>query len=191
MEYEEHISPSIYVKFPVIDPMGKFHSDSVRRSHFVIWTTTPWTLPANQAIAVHPELTYTRVRTPAGELIIAQDLVTALVETFGYGNGDYELLPGAWRGKELEGILCHHPWINRKVKVILGEFVTKDQGTGCVHIAPGHGHEDYEVGQRYGLEVLAPVDSEGRFTPEAGDLAGESVFKADTKIVDLKNRFTC
>jgi len=184
VEYEEHISPSIYVKFPVIDPMGKFHSDSVRRSHFVIWTTTPWTLPANQAIAVHPELTYTRVRTPAGELTIAQDLVTALMETFGYGDGDYEVLPGAWRGKELEGILCHHPWIDREVKVILGEFVTKDQGTGCVHIAPGHGHEDYEVGQRYGLEVLAPVDSQGRFTPEAGDLAGESVFKADPKIVD-------
>ena len=184
VEYEEHISPSIYVKFPVIDPMGKFHSDSVRRSHFVIWTTTPWTLPANQAIAVHPELTYTRVRTPAGELTIAQDLVTALMEKFGYGDGDYEVLPGAWRGKELEGILCHHPWIDREVKVILGEFVTKDQGTGCVHIAPGHGHEDYEVGQRYGLEVLAPVDSQGRFTPEAGDLAGESVFKADPKIVD-------
>ena len=184
VEYEERISPSIYVKFPVIDPRGKFHSDTARRSHFVIWTTTPWTLPANQAIAVHPELTYTRVRTPAGELTIAQDLVTALMEKFGYGDGDYEVLPGAWRGKELEGILCHHPWIDREVKVILGEFVTKDQGTGCVHIAPGHGHEDYEVGQRYGLEVLAPVDSQGRFTPEAGDLAGESVFKADPKIID-------
>jgi len=184
VEYEERISPSIYVKFPVIDPMGKFHSDTARRSHFVIWTTTPWTLPANQAIAVHPELTYTRVRTPAGELTIAQDLVTTLMETFGYGDGDYEVLPGAWRGKELEGILCHHPWIDREVKVILGDFVTKDQGTGCVHIAPGHGHEDYEVGQRYGLEVVAPVDSVGRFTPEAGDLAGESVFKADPTIID-------
>lgn len=184
VEYEERISPSIYVKFPVIDPMGRFHSDSARRSHFVIWTTTPWTLPANQAIAVHPELTYTRVRTPAGELTIAQDLVTTLMETFGYEESDYEVLPGAWRGKELEGILCHHPWIDREVKVILGEFVTKDQGTGCVHIAPGHGHEDYEVGQRYGLEVIAPVDSEGRFTLEAGDLAGESVFKADPKIID-------
>ncbi len=184
VEYEDHTSPSIYVKFPIIDSKGKFVPDSGRGTHLVIWTTTPWTLPANQAIAVHPDLQYRLIKTPDGELITAQDLVPPLIKTFGYGEGDYEVTPGAWGGQELEGILCRHPWIDREVKVILGEFVTKDQGTGCVHIAPGHGHEDYEVGQRYGLEVIAPVDAEGRFTPEAGDLAGESVFKADPKIID-------
>ncbi|MFQ5849918.1 MAG: isoleucine--tRNA ligase [Candidatus Binatia bacterium] len=183
VEYEEHTSPSIFVKFPVKDTKGKFASDAVRGAYFVIWTTTPWTLPANQAIAVHPQLTYRLVRTRAGNLIVTQDLVTPLMKTFGLGNGGCEEAD-TWVGQDLEGVLCRHPWIDREVKVILGGFVTKDQGTGCVHIAPGHGQEDYEVGQRYGLEVSAPIDSEGRFTPEAGDLAGESVFKADRKIVD-------
>ncbi|MEK6601399.1 MAG: class I tRNA ligase family protein, partial [Candidatus Binatota bacterium] len=182
VEYEEHTSPSIYVKFAVKNPQGKF-APALQGTSFVIWTTPPWTLLANQAIAVHPRFTYRFVKTPAGELILHRDLIPSLMKTFGFAEGEYEVTPGAYSGMELEGILCRHPWIEREVKVILGEFVTQDQGTGCVHIAPGHGQEDYEVGQRYGLEVSAPVDSEGRFTSEAGDLAGESVFKADGKIV--------
>lgn len=184
VEYEEHTSPSIYVKFPVKDPAGKFSPDRSQGTYLVIWTTTPWTLPANQAIAVHPLFTYRIVKTPAGELILQQDLIPSLMNTFGFKEGEYELTPGAYSGKELEGVVCRHPWIEREVKVILGEFVTQDQGTGCVHIAPGHGQEDYEVGQRYGLPVMAPVDAEGLFTSEAGDLAGESVFKADRKIIE-------
>jgi isoleucyl-tRNA synthetase len=184
VEYEEVPSPSIYVKFPVKDPKGKFPVDPVRGTHFVIWTTTPWTLPANQAIALHPHLMYRHVKTPAGELILAQDLVPELMKTFGFREWDYETTPGAWAGAELEGILCLHPWLRREAKVILGEFVTKDQGTGCVHIAPGHGQEDHEAGQRYGLETLAPVNAEGKFTSDAGDLAGEPVFKANSKIVE-------
>ena len=182
VEYEEHTSPSIYVKFPVKNPKGKFSPDPAG-TYFVIWTTTPWTLPGNQAIAVHPDFMYCRVKTPAGELILNQELIEGVMKAAGFETGKFEITPGAWRGAELEGIDCRHPWMDRDVRVILGEFVTKDQGTGCVHIAPGHGQEDYEVGQRYGLEVLAPVDSEGRFTAEGGDLAGESVFKADRKIV--------
>ena len=96
---------------------------------------------------------------------------------------DYEILPGGWTGAELEGIVCRHPWFDRESKIVLGDYVTQDQGTGCVHIAPGHGQEDYEVGVRYALPVMAPVDPEGRFTSEAGDLQGESVFKADPRIV--------
>lgn len=187
VEYEEHASPSIYVKFAVKDSKGKFE---IRNSKFeigdpsfVIWTTTPWTLPANQAIAVHPALIYRVVRTPSGDLILAEGLVPALMKLFGFKEGSYEVTPGACAGAELEGIVCRHPWIDRDVKVILGDFVNRDQGTGCVHIAPGHGQEDYEAGRRYGLEVLAPVDAEGRFTSEAGDLAGEFVFKADRKII--------
>jgi isoleucyl-tRNA synthetase len=188
VEYEEHTSPSIYVKFRVTDPKGKFTSNP-QGSYFVIWTTTPWTLPANQAIALHPSFVYRRVKTPGGELIINQELVSPLMKILGFDEDAYKMMPEAWSGQELEGVICTHPWIQREVKIILGEFVTQDQGTGCVHIAPGHGQEDYEVGRQYGLEVSAPVDPEGRFTTETGDLAGESVFKADGKIIEkLKDK---
>jgi len=183
VEYEDHTSPSIYVKFPVKNPKGKFAVDPDRGPYFVIWTTTPWTLPANQAIAVHPKFVYRTVRTPQGELIINQELVPSVIKALGLETTDYEIGDGGWAGAELEGIVCRHPWMDRDSQVILAEFVTQDQGTGCVHIAPGHGQEDYEVGMRYGLEVLAPVDGEGKFTAEAGDLQGESVFKADPKII--------
>ena len=187
VEYEEHTSPSIYVKFAVKDANGKLEIQNskfkIQNCYFVIWTTTPWTLPANQAIAVHPDFMYRHVKTPAGELILNQELIEGVMKAAGFEAGKFEITPGAWRGAELEGIVCRHPWLDRDVPVILGEFVTRDQGTGAVHIAPGHGQEDYEVGQRYGLEVLAPVDAEGRFTAEAGDLAGTSVFKADGAII--------
>ena len=150
---------------------------------FVIWTTTPWTLPANQAIAVHPKFTYRRVKTTHGGLVINQELIPSVMKAIGFDAKDYQVSAEAWSGAELEGIVCRHPWLDRDSKVILGEFVTQDQGTGCVHIAPGHGQEDYEVGLRYGLAVVAPVDPEGKFTAEAGDLQGESVFKADAKII--------
>ena len=184
VEYEDHTSASIYVKFAVKDGKGKLAADNL---YFVIWTTTPWTLPANQAIALNPSFKYRIVRTPAGDLILNQELIEKVMAAAGFGAKDYKILDGAWAGTELEGIVCRHPWIARDVKVILGDFVTQDQGTGAVHIAPGHGMEDYVAGQRYNLEVLAPVDNEGRFTAEAGDLAGESVFKADASIFKRLN----
>lgn len=184
VEYEDHVSPSVYVKFPVKDPKGKFPIGGAQEGpHFVIWTTTPWTLPANQGIAVHPKFLYRLVKTPRGELIMNQELIGNVMKAIGFEPNDYQVTEGGWAGEELEGIICRHPWIERDSKVVLGEFVTQDQGTGCVHIAPGHGQEDYEVGMRYGLEVLAPVDAQGKFTAEAGDLQGEYVFKADAKIV--------
>ena len=183
VEYEDHTSTSVYVKFPVKDSKGLFAVDQAHGTFFVIWTTTPWTLPANQAIAVHPRFTYRRVKTPQGELIVNQELVASVMTAIGLTAADYEILPGGWTGAELEGIVCRHPWLDRESKIVLGDYVTQDQGTGGVHIAPGHGQEDYEVGMRYGLPVMAPVDPEGRFTAEAGDLQGESVFKADSRIV--------
>ncbi len=184
VEYEDHTSASIYVKFAVKDGKGKLAGDNL---YFVIWTTTPWTLPANQAIALNPSFVYRRVKTPAGELMLNQELIEKVMAAAGFGAKDYTVLDGAWSGAELEGIITRHPWIDRDVKVILGDFVTQDQGTGAVHIAPGHGMEDYVAGQRYNLDVLAPVDDEGRFTAEAGDLAGESVFKADAAIFKKLN----
>ena len=183
VEYEDHTSPSIYVKFAVKDSRGLFPVDPVRGTFFVIWTTTPWTLPANQAIAVHPRFMYQLVKTPKGELIINQELIPSVMKACGIAPEEYQITDGAWPGTELEGIVCRHPWIDRDSRIVLGEFVTQDQGTGSVHIAPGHGQEDYEVGLRYGLPVVAPVDAEGKFTDEAGDLKGESVFKADPRII--------
>jgi isoleucyl-tRNA synthetase len=183
VEYEDHISPSIYVKFAVTNSKGLFPIDPVNGTFFVIWTTTPWTLPANQAIAVHPKFMYRLVKTPKGQLIINQELIPSVMMVCGIAPEEYQILDGAWPGTDLEGIVCRHPWIDRDSQIILGEFVTQDQGTGAVHIAPGHGQEDYEVGMRYGLPVMAPVDAEGKFTAEAGDLKGESVFKADARII--------
>jgi isoleucyl-tRNA synthetase len=191
VEYEDHTSPSIYVKFPVVDDNGKLgigretENSKPETVHFVIWTTTPWTLPANQAIAVHPRFVYCLVRTPAGALVLNRELVETVMKVVGFGPGEYEVASGSWTGAELENIICRHPWIERDSRVILGEFVTQDQGTGAVHIAPGHGQEDYEAGINYGLEVLAPVDAEGKFTRDAGELEGESVLKADGRIIAL------
>jgi len=188
VEYADKESPSIYVKFQVKNPKGKFTPDVVKGTDFVIWTTTPWTLPANMALALHPHFMYRSVQTPDGELIIAQDLINDCIEEIGYKEDDYTVTSGAWRGAELEGIVCRHPWIDRDVETILGEHVTLNQGTGVVHTAPGHGEEDYEMGLRYGLEIYAPVDPRGRFTEDVEGFAGQNVFKANDGIVELLKR---
>ncbi len=189
VEYEDHRSPSIYVKFPVKDPKGMFPLAPQRGTHFVIWTTTPWTLPANLAIALHPRQMYCLVKTPAGELILAQELVSRCMQEFGFREGEYTLTPGAWPGAELEGVTCQHPWIEREVPIVLGEYVTLDQGTGVVHTAPGHGAEDYETGIKYGLKIYNPVDDQGRFDRDVDLFGGMSVWEANPKIIaELKRR---
>jgi isoleucyl-tRNA synthetase len=189
VEYENHTSASIYVKFPVVDDQGRLRRETQNLKSdaisFVIWTTTPWTLPANLAIAVHPKFVYRMVQTPYGHFILNQELIGRVMSALGLEAKDYHVTDSAWSGAELEGIVCRHPWLERDSRIILGEFVTQDQGTGAVHIAPGHGQEDYEAGMRYGLEVLAPVDAEGKFTREAGELEGEPVFKADGRIIAM------
>ena len=181
VEYDNQRTPSVYVKFPIKDAKGKLPDDG--DGAFAIWTTTPWTLPANQAIALHPLMRYRRVRTPAGVLVVAEELLSSLMQAFGYEAGAFEVLEGSWSGADLEGIVCSHAWLDRDVIVILGEFVTAEQGTGCVHVAPGHGHEDFEAGQRYGLEAYAPVDDNGRFTADAAEFEGDMVFDANPRII--------
>lgn len=184
VEYADKESPSIYVKFKVKNPKGKFTLDATKGTYFVIWTTTPWTLPANMALALHPKELYRHVKTPDGELILAQDLIKDSMEKIGYKEGDYTVTKGARAGAEYEGIVCSHPWIDRDVETILGEYVTLEQGTGVVHTAPGHGEEDYEAGIKYGLDVYAPVNAKGCFTDEVSDFAGQNVFKANQGIID-------
>ncbi len=186
VEYYEKESPSIYVRF-------RIHEEDMERLlpgmkggnlYFIIWTTTPWTLPANLALAVHPDVKYIGVKQNDSVLIFAEPLSEELRNKLSI-NGEKVMTIS---GKDLIGIRAWHPFIDRISRVYPADFVTTDEGTGIVHIAPGHGEEDYEIGIKYGLDIYAPVDDRGRFTDEAGsELRGESVFKANEKIIEILN----
>ena len=192
VEYEEVSSPSIYVRFPVADP-----DDFAQRFHLergaggvptavAIWTTTPWTLPANQAVALHPELDYALVEctTDAGRerLVIAAERVATVMPLF--GEAPWEVVATV-RGAALERAMLQHPFYERRVPVILGEHVTLDAGTGAVHTAPAHGLEDYVAGRRYGLSADNPVDGDGRFLATTALFAGERVFDANAQVIEV------
>ena len=186
VEYEEKESPSIYVKFPLLTlPEGE-PFDHLRglKGYILIWTTTPWTLPANLSVAVNPSVEYAAVKVRwegKDEVwILARDLVEPLMERL---KTPYSV-EATISGKDLEGLSYRHPFLERESKVIPGDHVTVDTGTGCVHIAPGHGQEDYELGLRYNLPILAPVDHRGRFTEEVGEWSGLPVFEANPLIID-------
>ncbi|HEY3316484.1 MAG TPA: isoleucine--tRNA ligase [Bacillota bacterium] len=166
IEYAEKRSPSVYVKFPVVDGKGVIPAED---TSVVIWTTTLWTLPANLAIALNPDLEYALIKTDKGRLVIARELVEEFMKTIGLGQVTVEK---TFPGRSLEGARCRHPFVDRDSVLILGEHVTLEQGTGCVHTAPGHGQEDFEVGRKYGLPVLNPVGDDGKFTAAAGQFAG-------------------
>lgn len=167
VEYENHTSPSIYVKFRVAEEaaLRKRWSLSSEPIYLMIWTTTPWTLPANLAIALHPQLTYVAARINQEIWIVADGLLNKLLAIFGSPECDVLV---QFAAKDLENIHCQHPFLPKKSLVILAPHVTLEMGTGCVHTAPGHGYEDYEIGKKYGLEPFAPVDAQGCFTKEAG-----------------------
>jgi isoleucyl-tRNA synthetase len=172
IEYYDKKDPSIYVKFKMKD------SDD---TYLVIWTTTPWTLPANLGVMVHPEFDYVYFKTGKGTLIVAKELLENFKEKTGL-NG--EVIKEV-KGKDLEFKEYYHPFIDRVSKVYLSELVELGTGTGLVHMAPGHGQEDYIIGQRYGVDAFAPVDDEGRFTQEAPDwLRGIRVFDANDLIIE-------
>ena len=186
VEYADKESPSVFVKFGLDEEnTGKYFPLLKGKKVFVvIWTTTPWTLPANLAIAFHPELQYAAVEQADEIYIVAEGRIEALRERICLeGNVITRVL-----GKDLEGMLADHPFINRKSQAVLGEFVSLEEGTGIVHIAPGHGEDDYQTGLKYGLEIYAPVDDRGKFTKQAGELEGQFVFKANALIIEtLKN----
>ena len=173
VEYYDHSSPSIYVKFPVaedlsdVDPALAGDKVSV-----VIWTTTPWTLPANLAVAFHPDFEYAAVKTGDETLILAKELVESVMEEMNIS--DYTVA-AIFSARGLEKRNCRHPFMDRNSLMVLANYVTLEAGTGCVHTAPGHGADDYLTGLRYDLDILSPVDSEGRYTEEAGQYAGQQV----------------
>ncbi|HPQ43146.1 MAG TPA: isoleucine--tRNA ligase [Syntrophales bacterium] len=182
VEYADHTTPSIYVKFPMTsDISGVLPKLAGEKVNVVIWTTTPWTIPANLAIALHEDFDYVAIKVDGEVLIFAKELQDYCLDAFGYREKEYEVLD-EFKGSVLEGLVCRHPFIDRDSVLILAPFVTLDAGTGCVHIAPGHGQEDYEIGLEYGLDVYAPVDDDGRFTPDVDFFAGQFVFDANEAV---------
>lgn len=213
VEYREHTSPSIYVKFPLVtDPAEIDENLAGKKVSLVIWTTTPWTIPANLGIAVHPDFEYVAVEVGGEVLIVAAELVGFVVVKCCLGeadeNGEHNIPPvlARFKGSKLDKMRAAHPWIERESLIMTGDHVTlggesdaeteldvsdsrekKDTakaGTGLVHTAPGHGHDDFVIGNKYGLEVYCPVDSGGRFQDDIEFFHGKQVFEANPLIVE-------
>jgi isoleucyl-tRNA synthetase len=196
VEYEDITSPSVYVRFELVDPLelsrrfGMFPDgsevDEGVPTSVAIWTTTPWTLPANQAVAIHPQFDYALIEFDLGDgrerLVLASELVKSLMHTLGIGG--WTVL-ATTKGATLEKLELQHPFYERRVPLILGDHVTLDAGTGAVHTAPGHGLDDYIVGRRYGLAVENPVGGDGRFLPSTPMFAGEGVFDANAHVIEV------
>ncbi len=190
LEYKEAKSLSVYLRFPVVSlPAGAMPGlPKVGPVSFAVWTTTPWTLPADVAVALHPELEYVLVRTGEEYLLLARGRLQQTMQDLGVG--PHEVV-GSALGAALEGGKLKHPFLEREVPLVLADYVTLEQGTGAVHTAPGHGREDFLTGQKYGLPTIQPLDERGVFTEEGGQFAGLSHREADPKIVEeLKRRGT-
>src|SRR5215210_5800122 len=204
VEYHQHTSPSVYVKFPLAgDPAAIDPALAGRQVFVLIWTTTPWTLPANLGIAVHPDFEYSAFEHGDEVYIVASELVEAVAAKCDLGQPKvFARFPGA----KLDRLECRHAWLDRKSLLMVGDHVTlggeadaeteldvseahkksdSKAGTGCVHTAPGHGHDDFVIGKRYGLEIYCPVDNAGHFTPEVEHFAGQRVFDANDPIVNF------
>jgi isoleucyl-tRNA synthetase len=189
IEYERRVSPSVYVRFTATpEQAGRIlevfsassRADTALPVSFLIWTTTPWTLPANAAIALRPAATYGLYRVGDESVIVAEALAEqALGERITRAT-----LLGRALGSELDDLAVRHPFANRDSVIVLADYVDLETGTGAVHTAPGHGADDFDTGMKYGLPILNPVDAAGRFTAEAGRYAGMQIFEANAKIVD-------
>lgn len=195
VEYAEHRSPSIFVRFPFIgtaaqaaaiarreEDRQKLAAAAAGRLFVVIWTTTPWTLPANLAVCLNPHLEYVAVRVGPAYYIVAERLADAFLSVIG-AREEVERIPVDLQPLDGQDVF-RHPYLDRPSRLVFESHVTADVGTGCVHTAPGHGYEDFHVGQKYGLPVLTPVDESGTFTEEAGEFAGRNVFEANDAVVE-------
>jgi isoleucyl-tRNA synthetase len=178
VEYEDERAPSVYVRFPLVGPLPA--APNAPKPSLAIWTTTPWTLPANLAIAVHPEEEYVALQGRGETLIVAAKLADAFAALAGL---ESPRRLATMPGHALAGLEYRHAWIDRTGKVAAAPFVAMDTGTGLVHIAPGHGEEDYDLGRALGLRIYNPVDDDGRFMPEVEDFAGLTVWEANPRII--------
>jgi isoleucyl-tRNA synthetase len=178
--YKDKASSSIYVKFPMLSDIGaKAPALKGRKISVIIWTTTPWTLPANLAIAFHPDFEYAAFEAGEEVYLVARKLVPAIARILGI---EEPKILASFTGKELVGLKARHPWIDRESLFVLADYVSLDEGTGAVHTAPGHGYEDYLTGMEYGLDIYTPVDDEGKFAPDVERYAGMNVFTANQRI---------
>jgi isoleucyl-tRNA synthetase len=185
IEYQDDPCTTVYVKFPMNDDQGKLSHLDKSKLFFVIWTTTIWTLPGNLAIALHPDESYAVVKAPNGEMYIMAEALTDKVMKIG-GFDSYEIIechPGSF----YENMLASHPFLPKTSRLVLADYVTMDSGTGCVHTAPGFGADDYVTCMRYGMEMIVPVDDQGRHTDYAGKYAGMSTDESNPVILaDMK-----
>src|SRR5580658_3599196 len=190
IEYEDHTSPSIWVRFALTsDPAAIDPALAGRKVYGLIWTTTPWTIPANVAIAYHPKFEYVAVEVGDAVYIVALELLKVTAEKLGWA--DLKTI-AAFPGARLEGAFFRHPFLERDSLGILADHVTLEQGTGAVHTAPGHGQEDYVVGRQYGIETYCPVDAAGRFYRAEGaagrlpdELIGKTVWEANPIVIGI------
>ena len=182
IEYKDDPCTTVYVKFPMNDDLGKLGHLDKNKLFFVIWTTTIWTLPGNLAIALHPDESYAVVKAPNGEMyIMAEALVEKVMKIGGFDS--YEIVethPGSF----YENMLASHPFLPKTSRLVLADYVTMDSGTGCVHTAPGFGADDYETCKRYGMEMVVPVDDQGRHTDYAGKYAGMGTDESNPVILE-------
>ncbi|MDR0310233.1 MAG: isoleucine--tRNA ligase [Acidobacteriota bacterium] len=183
VEYEPHTSPSVYVAFPVASDLSVIDSKLAGKDwSVVIWTTTPWTLPANLAIALHPEYEYSAVRAGGKGYIVATEMLAPVTAKLDW-DAPEEI--ARFKGTALEGRKARHPFIDRESLILTAQYVTLEAGTGCVHTAPGHGYDDYVTGINHKLNIYCPVDGAGRFMKNVEHFAGDRVFEANPKIVEL------
>lgn len=190
IEYREHEAHSIYVAFPVLR-MAETLFPGVDRTKMaaVIWTTTPWTLPANVAVAVNPEFTYALVTDEADKEHFTYLVASKLLESFSHEvDLQKRKVLGEVSGRELEGVVLLHPFMSREAPIVLADYVTLEGGTGLVHIAPGHGKDDFITGVSYGLPMIQPVDHAGIYGPEAGPYAGKSIYEAEPQILSCMDK---
>ncbi len=184
VEYADHSSPSIFVRFALQDDVSAaIPALAGKQAYVVIWTTTPWTIPANLAVAMHPEFDYVALETEKGVLIVAEALKDSFLETVGLTGK----VIATFSATLLERKRCKHPFYDRDSIILLGEHVTLDAGTGCVHTAPGHGQEDYELGLKEGLEIYNPVDNHGKYLQNVEFFGGQQVFAANQSVIDKLN----
>ncbi|TFF93214.1 isoleucine--tRNA ligase, partial [Candidatus Thorarchaeota archaeon] len=183
VEYRDHGSDSIWVKFPVISDLGKVlpELEGMCNVSIIIWTTTPWTLPSNLAIAFHPTLDYVAVEAGNDVYIVAETLLKETAEVCGFK--EHRILV-RFKGAVLEGLAARHPFYDRESRLVLADYVTFETGTGCVHTAPGHGQEDFETGKRYGLDIYNPVGDDGCFVEDLPLFGGMNVFDANEAVIE-------
>ena len=183
VEYEDHTSPSVHVRFPLPDPKIRdlFPGADPAKTYVVIWTTTPWTLPDNLAVAAHPEFDYVLVEQGGSFYLLAEGLLESDAKAYGWT--DHKIV-GRVKGDVLEGLRARHPFYDREAPLVLGHHVTLEAGTGFVHTAPGHGREDYDMGIKYGLDIYSPMNDEGRFYDTVPFFAGMNVWEANPKVIE-------